>query len=266
MNEDHATNRAAWNELAALHGQDAYYDANALVAGRSSFIEEEEAALRAALGANVAGLRVLHVQCHLGFDAITFARRGAIVTGVDYSPVALARAASLADRCRVDIEWVCADVTVLPAQLTNRFDLAWATIGVLCWIADVRIWMHSIASTLAPEGQLILIDGYPSDGRERRGAASPSQRRLYDRGWDDATPARVGPQVQFTHSLPAIVAAASQAGLRVTQVQEHLELSDSLCIPKLERERDGRFRRRVNGQPQPLLFTLQAIRADSGSF
>jgi 2-polyprenyl-3-methyl-5-hydroxy-6-metoxy-1,4-benzoquinol methylase len=45
----------------------------------------------------------------LGFDAITFARRGATVSGVDFSTVALEKAHSLSDRCGVEVEWICAD-------------------------------------------------------------------------------------------------------------------------------------------------------------
>jgi 2-polyprenyl-3-methyl-5-hydroxy-6-metoxy-1,4-benzoquinol methylase len=90
MHADHALNLASWNDLAMAHGQDAYYDSEALVTGASSLIEEEEADLAAAGCFEFAGLRVLHVQCHLGFDSITLARRGACVTGIDFSKVALA--------------------------------------------------------------------------------------------------------------------------------------------------------------------------------
>ena len=35
MHPDHELNRASWDELAAVHGQDAYYDSEALVSGAS---------------------------------------------------------------------------------------------------------------------------------------------------------------------------------------------------------------------------------------
>ncbi len=117
MHPDHELNRASWDALAIAHGQDAYYDSEALVGGASSLVEEEEAALADAGCVELAGLRVLHVQCHLGFDSITLARRGARVTGVDFSAVALTRARSLADRCGVEVDWVRADATDLPASL-----------------------------------------------------------------------------------------------------------------------------------------------------
>jgi ubiquinone/menaquinone biosynthesis C-methylase UbiE len=69
------------------------------------------------------------------------ARRGARVTGVDFSPVALAKAADLAERCGVKVEWVQADAAELPHGLDARFDLAYATIGAIGWIEDIGAWM-----------------------------------------------------------------------------------------------------------------------------
>jgi SAM-dependent methyltransferase len=266
MNHDLEINRASWDELAALHGQDSYYDSEALVAGASSLIEEEEVALRDALAGDVSGLEVLHLQCHLGFDAITFARRGASVTGVDFSDVALAKAARLASRANVRANWVRADAARLPDSLHERFGLVWATIGVLCWIEDLDAWMASAASALAPEGRLVLMDGHPLGGafkleplRLARAYGGASRREI-ERGWDYATPQRTGPQVQFHHSLGEIVTAAAEAGLRVLQLREHTDLSHDLRMEKLQREDDGRFRRRVDGHAIPILFTLIASR------
>ncbi len=264
MHPDHALNRASWDELAAVHGQDAYYDSAALVAGASSLMEEEESALAAALGPDLAGRGVLHVQCHLGFDAITFARRGARVTGVDFSGVALERARALAARCGVEIEWVCADATVLPAALDGRFDLAWATMGVLYWIADLGAWMRSVGRMLAPGGHLVLIDGHPlasvlkSDPLRVVRPYGGGCRTVTNPGWDYATPLRPGPQASFHYSLGDVVTAALDAGLRVTGLREHTELSCDIRNPHVRREPDGRWRRRVDGQALPVLFTLTA--------
>lgn len=265
MHPDHQVNRASWDELAVAHGQDAYYDSEALIAGASSLIEEEVTALEAAVGGKLDGRRVLHVQCHLGFDAITFARRGARVTGVDFSTIALAKARALAVRCGVEVEWVCADCTRLPASLDDRFDLAWATMGVLCWIADVGAWMRSVARTLAPGGHLVLMDGHPlgsvlKSDPVRVARPYGGTRRVVDPGWDYATALRPGRQVTFVHTLGEMVSAAAGAGLRVTQLLEHLDSSWHLCDDRLELESDGRYRRRVDGHPLPVLFTLLARR------
>ena len=261
MRSDHELNRQSWDQLAAVHGQDSYYDADALCAGRSSLIAEEESALASAVGSDLNGKRILHLQCHLGFDAISFARRGAEVTGVDFSTVALEKARALAARCGVTVEWVCADVVELPKSLDGAYDLAWATIGVLCWIADVPAWMRCVSGALVPGGKLVLIDGISRTTLIQRlarlvGRGELSVRRPIERGWDYATPLRTGPQVQFRHSVRSIVAAAQSAGLRVTCVEEHVAISSELRLG-LVRGRDGRFRR---PHGHPVLFTLIAER------
>lgn len=271
MHPDHALNRASWDQLAAIHGQDGYYDSEALVAGASSLIEEEETALAVAMGSSLSGRRVLHVQCHLGFDAITFARRGAQVVGLDFSTVALAKARSLAQRCGVEVEWVCADATELPASLAGRFDLAWATIGILCWIADLKAWMRSVAGTLTPGGRLVLIDGHPL-GAVLRGSPlkvvgpyGGAARSVAEVGGDyTGSGAKTGPQVEFEHSLGEIVSAAAEAGFRIIRLLEHTDLSHDLRTDTLVQEADGRYRRRVDGHPLPVLFTLIAA-ADAAS-
>lgn len=248
-----------------MHGQDAYYDSAGLVSGASSLTAEEEAALAAAGCVDFAGLRVLHVQSHIGFDAITFARRGAQVTAVDFSTVALAKARSLADRCGVELECVCADAIDLPCSLDGRFDLAWATMGVLCWIGDLGAWMRAVAKTLAPGGRLVLIDGHPfrrvvkTDPVRVTRPYGAGGRLEIAAGEDYATATRTGPQVHFHHSLGEIVSAAG-AGLRVAQLVEHTELSCDICDPGITREDDGRYRRRVDGHVTPVLFTLIAQR------
>jgi hypothetical protein len=69
---------------------------------------------------------------------------------------------------------------------------------------------------------------------------------------------RAGPQVQFLHSLGEIVSAAAEAGLYVTHLCEHTDVSHGLCNEQLQQEEDGRFRRRIDGYPLPVLFTMIA--------
>src|SRR3954464_2988408 len=154
-------NRAHWDALADAHGHgDPIYDIEALIAGADSLHEAEAAGVREAVGA-VAGLDVMHLQCHIGFDAISLARRGARVVGVDFSPAAPEKARTLARGCEVRVDFVEADATKMPVDLHNKFDLVYATIGVLVWIDDLRAWMRSAAAALRGGGKLMLVDGHP---------------------------------------------------------------------------------------------------------
>jgi SAM-dependent methyltransferase len=258
MQADHELNRKSWDQLAELHGQDAYYDSRGLIAGQSSLIMEEECALVAAVGDNLQGLTVLQLQCHLGFDAITLARRGAVVTGVDFSLVALEKAKSLSQQCGVDIDWVCADAIALPSSLHGRYDLVWATIGITCWIADLKLWMRNVASVLRSGGKLVLIDGVP--GTRASWQAEHAERRDIACGYDYATPARVGPQVQFRHTIESVERAAEAAGLMVLSSIEHDAISSDLRLAKVERGADGLYRRRIDASDQTILCTMIAAR------
>ena len=72
------------------------------MAGRRDLRSAEAAAI-ADVAPDLRGRDVVHIQCHIGFDTIALARRGARVTGVDFSRASLAKAAGLAERCGVEI-------------------------------------------------------------------------------------------------------------------------------------------------------------------
>ncbi len=72
---------------------------------------------------------VLDVGCGTGTVAITAARRGAEVTGVDITPGLLERARANADIAGIgDIRWQEGDVTALPFE-ANRFDATLSNLG-----------------------------------------------------------------------------------------------------------------------------------------
>jgi SAM-dependent methyltransferase len=269
MTDAREINRAHWDALAAVHGAGVpggHYDLDAVVAGRG-LNEAEQAAVDAAVG-SVAGLDVLHLQCHVGIDSIALARAGARVTGVDLSPASLAAAGALAQRCGVKLELVEAEATALPPSLRGRFDLVYATVGVICWIEDIDAWMRSAASALRPGGTLVLIDAHPVyqmaltfdpldvdfpyafDGPHE----FENQGSYADPSADVATK-----EIVYAHSLGEIVNAAIAAGLRIDALDEHLDADADPRGMVAVREADGRFRVRLGGvQPIPLLFTLLA--------
>lgn len=221
-------NRAHWDALAAVHGQDAYYDADALVSGRDSLNEHESAAV-----GDVTDLDVLHLQCHIGFDSISLARRGARVTGADFSPRSLAAAAELAERAGVSVEWVEANAMDLPPALHGRFDVVYSTAGVICWIDDIDAWMRSVHAALRPGGRLALVEIHPLfvmvaslDPLVLDFPYAFDGGRAFDEPGSYADPdAHVASTktVEYAHSLGEVVTAAVNAGLRVDALHEHMD-------------------------------------------
>jgi SAM-dependent methyltransferase len=263
-------NRAHWDALAQAHGHgDPIYDVEALIAGADSLHEAETAGVREAVGA-VAGLDVLHLQCHIGFDAISLARRGARVVGADFSPAALEKARTIARRCEQKVDFVEADATKLPVDLHNRFDLVYATIGVLVWIDDLRAWMRSAAAALRGGGKLLLVDIHPAftmlAGLEPPEFDFPYAHegpRVFDEPGSYAgtdLPVAATQTVEYGHSLGEVVMAALGAGLKLQHFEEHMSADFDPRGSMLAPDDDGRFRVRVGPEVLPILFTLVAAK------
>src|SRR5436190_11325538 len=263
-------NRARWDALAAVHGQDAVYDSEGLIAGRIDLREAEVAAVARA-APDLRERDVVHIQCHIGFDTIALARRGARVTGVDFSRASLAKAAEIAERCGVEIEWVQADATALPDRLRGGFDVAYATIGAICWIEDIAAWMRCAAATLRPGGRLVLVEIHPlyamveAAGEPLRldfPYAFDGPRRFDEPGSyaDPDAPVQVAAEVVYAHSLGEVINAAIAAGLRIDALHEHLETDLDPRGNLLTRGEDGHYRLAVSGERLPVLFTLISTR------
>ena len=262
-------NRAHWDSLAAAHGQDALYDTESLVAGADSLHEAEAAGVREAVGA-VAGLDVLHLQCHIGFDTISLARRGARVVGADFSPASLEKARALARRCEVDIEFVESEATALPPELHNRFDLVYSTIGVISWIEDLGAWMRAAAAALRGGGRLLLVELHPLFNMVGTTDplvldfpyASDGARAFDEHGSYAGAELQVAAteSVSYGHSLGEVVNAALGAGLRVERLEEHMDADFDPRGDVLARDDDGRFRLHVGPELLPVLFTLVAAK------
>ena len=84
MDRYYETNRRNWNERTPIHARSRFYDLDGFRAGRNSLLPIELAEV-----GDVAGQSLLHLQCHMGCDTLSWARLGAQVTGVDFSDEAL---------------------------------------------------------------------------------------------------------------------------------------------------------------------------------
>lgn len=85
MDPHTATNQRLWDELAPMHAASEYYDVESFLRGRDTLTDVEVAEV-----GEVRGKRLVHLMCHFGLDTLSWARRGATVTGVDFSEAAIA--------------------------------------------------------------------------------------------------------------------------------------------------------------------------------
>ena len=161
MDDDYrTTNRANWDERAPAHAASPGYHLDEFRADPAylSHVVRFDLPL---LG-DVAGLRGVHLQCHIGTDTISLARLGARMTGLDFSPAAVAQATALSEELGAGVDFVEADVydaaDVLPE---GEFDLVFTGIGALNWIPSVERWAAVVARLLKSGGRLFIREGHP---------------------------------------------------------------------------------------------------------
>ncbi|MBK1660535.1 class I SAM-dependent methyltransferase [Paracraurococcus ruber] len=269
-----ASNLALWEERTAIHLAPGGYDLSALRAGTGRL----DAIVEAELGP-VAGLRVLHLQCHLGEDTLTLAQRGATVVGLDFSPSAIAAARGLAAELGLAgrARFVEADLHAAPQAIPEPggFDLVFVTWGALGWLPDIAGWARIVAGFLRPGGRLYLAEGHPvAMVFDQDGEGATAQRP----GWlvpyfqdgpvvleateDYANPEATLRQTRETtwmHPVGSVIGALREAGLALDWLHEHPRVTWRM-FRGLVRDADGLWA--WPDRPWlPLAYSLSASRA-----
>jgi SAM-dependent methyltransferase len=266
MTAERDTNLGNWESRVPIHLASREYDVERLVSGERR-LSEVVAFDAPALG-DLTGLDALHLQCHIGTDTLSLARLGARITGLDFSPSALAAARDLATRAGIDARFVESDVYDAPEALgAQRFDLVYTGVGALCWLPDVRRWAAIVAGLLRPGGRLYLRDGHPvmwahhEDGTlaypyfEAGGAIRFESDVTYTDG-----DARLEQPVtyEYNHGLGEIVQAVLDAGLTLTRLDEH-DSCEWQGLDAMVKGPDGKWRRPEQPARMPLMYTLEAV-------
>jgi 2-polyprenyl-3-methyl-5-hydroxy-6-metoxy-1,4-benzoquinol methylase len=104
-------NRWNWDERAAIHARDTTGD---YMLDRFRAGEDALHAIEATELGDISGKRVLHLQCHIGRDTLCLVRRGATVTGLDFSNAALNVAQRLSDETGLKADFVEGTVDEAP--------------------------------------------------------------------------------------------------------------------------------------------------------
>jgi SAM-dependent methyltransferase len=260
--DDRAANLAWWQEAAILHADSEFYDLAGFRSGRDPMrpFEVEE------LG-DVAGLDLLHLQCHVGTDTLAWARRGAKVVGLDFSSNAVEVATQLAHDCRLDAEFVRADVYEASVALDDRrFDIVYTGVGALNWLPDLGGWAAVVVDLLRPGGILYISEIHPivfgmaDDGRTlARSIVSADYEALDNPGGTYAVPAAELTS-SVTHeriyAVSEVFTEVHRAGLDVELLREHS--STNAPWPWAVRGDDGFYRLPADSPTYPLAYTLLA--------
>lgn len=233
--ESFELNRLSWDERVEAHWASDMYQrhADALRAGTHSLAPD----IVEGVG-HVHGKRLLHLQCHMGMETLMWSRLGAEAVGVDFSQPAIDKANQLRDELSLGTRFHCANVYDARSVVEGAFDIAFVSIGSLCWLPDVRQWAQVVAACLKPGGQLFLNDVHPllsmlensdaAPGFEMRYPYLGGERMLFEcestYADQDARFENVK-SAEWTHPLGEIVSAVIEAGMRLESLKE-----SSTCV------------------------------------
>lgn len=232
-----AANRANWDERVPSHLH--AYGVEAFVAdpARLSLVVRDDLALMAPHlpGGSPTGLTLLHMQCHIGLDTLSWARLGAHVTGLDFSPAATAAARDIARRAGLAATFVDSDVDNAAEACSGQFDVVYTGTGALAWLPDLGPWARAIARLLRPGGLFYVRDVHPmlcalddtrTDGElvVSRPYFPTAEPERFDDGTtyaDDTVRLTNTTTFQWTHPLSEVVESLLSAGLTLTSLGEH---------------------------------------------
>lgn len=260
VNAGRRDNYAMWEAATPVHLGSPLYDVAGFTAGAMSLRDHEVEDL-----GDVSGRRLVHLQCHIGLDTLSWARRGAAVTGVDFSPAAIAAAEGIARDIGVDARFVVADVYDAPAALGGEtFDIVYTGVGALCWLPDIAAWARTVTALLAPGGELYLFEFHPvewmlDDAGEGRtlvdGYRTPDGYRGGSVTY--AGESQHHATLQWNHGLGDVITALVQAGLVIETLRE-LDGSVLQRWPGMTRGADGLFHFPPGHPSPPLMYVLRA--------
>ena len=259
-------NRRSWDARTPTHFGSRFYGVDGFKAGASSLnsLEIEEVG-------DVDGKRLLHLQCHFGMDTMSWARLGAVATGVDFSEEAISRARSLSGELGIDAKFVVSNVYDLPDVLDGRFDVVFTSYGVLTWLPDLERWAAVIAHFLEPGGVFYIVDGHPfgsvfydeEDAVDLRPFYPYSTRGVgpleFGPGptYTDGPDEEYGPTFEWGHSVGDILNSLIGAGLTIEFFHE-FPFAGYKALPMMEKGEDGWWRLEEDRKSIPFLFSLKA--------
>lgn len=258
-NEDYlSVNRQHWDSAVAAHLKSDFYNVKGFLAGECSLNPIELDLL-----GDVSGLRILHLQCHFGLDTLSLARRGAEVTGVDFSPEAIDAACKLSAQAGVPAEFICCNLYDLPNHLDEQFDVVFTSYGTVGWLPDLQAWSEVVAHFLKPGGRFVMADFHPfiwmfdptftqltydyfntgSIVEEEEGTYADRNANISSRN------------ITWNHPLSETLGCLLHTGLKINRFEEY-DYSPYPCFPDLRQDEPGVFRFRTMKKRVPVVFGL----------
>lgn len=255
-------NKELWNQRTVVHKDSSFYNLAGFKNGETVLtpIELKE------LG-DVGGKTMLHLQCHFGMDSLDWARRGALVTGVDLSDNAIQEATQLNKELGLNARFVCSNVYDTSLHVKEFFDIVFTSYGTIGWLPDLQPWANMIAERLKPGGVFYMADFHPVlwmfdddfthikySYENKEVIVTESEGTYTDRNADIKAK-----EYGWNHSISDLLNALIQAGLSINSFNEFL-FSPYPCFRNTVEVEKGRWHIKGLEGKIPMMYSLKAVK------
>ncbi|MBN1877991.1 MAG: class I SAM-dependent methyltransferase [Anaerolineae bacterium] len=260
MNEYIEANKQSWGMIAKDH----YETFKARLLAHKTTLSQTQIQ---ELG-DIAGKRLIHLQCNTGADTISLARMGAKVTGVDLVPENIHYARKLAADCGIDdARFIESNVLEMIDKHHEKYDIVFTTEGVLCWLPDLYLWACNVRHLLADDGFLYVLDSHPfymiwdEEKLPELVVKYPYFQKNADQDeWIGgyASESKQATNYSWMYTMGEIVTALSQAGLHIEWLHEFDWLFFQLSAEKQIKDKEGNWVFPEHKERLPYTFSLKA--------
>jgi SAM-dependent methyltransferase len=260
-------NRKMWDEFVSINSRSEMYKLDEFKKGSNKLhpLERDEVG-------EVKGKSLLHLQCHFGMDTLSWARLGANVTGMDFSPKGIELAQSLSRELNIPARFICCNLYDLSAQLDKQFDIVYTSYGVLCWLPDITRWAQIVAQYVKPGGFFYMVEFHPFEYvfDDDKKVKELKVRYPYfqedpfefevDGSYADAL-TKIEPQKEYewTHGVGEVISSLIAAGLHLDFFHE-FPYTCYADLPFLEKGTDGNWRLPKETPTIPLTYSIKATK------
>lgn len=253
-------NKQAWNNKVPYHLSSSFYDNDSFKKGKSSMKAPELALLE-----DIQDKSILHLQCHFGQDSISLSRMGAIVTGVDFSDVAISEAKKLANLCGQSTDFIESDVYAYNNKGNEKFDIVFTSYGTIGWLHDLKLWAQTIVRSMNSRGKFVMVDFHPFvwtyDDEMNKPTYDYFNTQTIIETTEGTYADRSAPLKDLTcswnHSLSDILQALIDSGLQIEQFKEY-PYSSFNCFSNLKEIATDQFVFRHLEAQIPMMYGIKA--------
>ena len=257
-------NKETWNKKVGVHLNSDFYDVSSFLKGKTSLNSYELDELGI-----IKDKTLLHLQCHFGLDTLSLSRLGAKCTGIDISNEGINEAKNLNKKLGLDASFYETNVYDIPKIITKKFDIIFASYGVIAWLPDLTTWAKIIYDRLKTNGYFYLIEFHPivwmfdylEDPIKIKYPYSNKEviYEEYKGSYANVESKIISKEYCWNHGLSEIISSLTNAGLHIEFLHE-FEKSPYNCFPEMEKTKDGLFEFKQFKNLFPLVFSIKATK------